>query len=255
MSGKGMNRPTGAGLGRPPAGRTYSGSLQAGVADTKAEQARKFLLRNLLVIVAALAFLVTYLVLGGINNSREDALASQQSEMLALQGQLTMSQDEVAQNQSEAIRVATDGMDTAHKADDDAVVTELMKQSLTWSGLAQYLKQRDQVMEEYGFASDSQFMQVFMPGEKEGVVRTAPSGKTYSAFEKDMQSTFSSLNSYVTAINGEVYSYFAVVELRVASGSGAASETAYVSMAYDMIDGQIANLDAYTTPGGMQRSG
>lgn len=251
-----MNALSGKGAGRPRVGgKSYSGSLQVGVGDTKADQARKFLLRNLLVIVAALAFAVTFLVLGGINNSRQDALESQQSEMLSLQGQLTMSQDEVAQNQSEAIRVATDGMDTAHKAADDEEVTALMKQALTWNGLSQYLNQREAVMAEYGFASDSQFMQVFMPGEKEGVVRTAPSGQTYSAFEKDMQSQFSSLSSYVTAINGEVYSYFAVVELRVASGSGAASEVAYVSMAYDMIDGAIANLDAYTTPGGMQRSG
>lgn len=39
-----------------------------------------------------------------------------------------------------------------------------MKRALTWNGLSEYLDQRDKVMKTYGFAEDSQFMQVFMPG-------------------------------------------------------------------------------------------
>ncbi|MET3959838.1 outer membrane murein-binding lipoprotein Lpp [Rhodococcus sp. OAS809] len=234
---------------------TTSGSFHATAADTKKERARKFVMRNLLVIVTAIVFVMTYLVLGGISSDREADLSSQRAEILSLKGQLSMSQDELHSEQGAAVEEATGGMDIDHKDDDDKTITDLMKVALTWNGLSDYLDQREKVMKTYGFAADSQFMEVFMPGDTEGVRRTAPSGKTYEAFEKDMKSEFVSLNSSVTNAAGDVYSYFSIVEMRVASGSGAASSTAYVSLSYDMIDGKPGNLDAYTIPGGVQRSG
>lgn len=232
-----------------------AGSFHADASDTKKERTRKFLMRNVLVIVTAVVFVTTYLVLGGISSDRDAELSSQRSEILSLKGALSMSQDQVHSAQGAAVEEATGGMETDHKNDDDQTITALMKTALTWNGLSDYLDQRETVMKTYGFAEDSQFMQVFMPGEQEGVQRTAPSGKTYGAFDKDMKSEFVSLNSSVTNAAGDVYRYFSIVEMRVASGSGAASTTAYVSLSYDMIDGKPGNLDAYTLPGGVQRSG
>ncbi|OUS97225.1 hypothetical protein [Rhodococcus sp. NCIMB 12038] len=232
-----------------------AGSFHADVTDTKKEQARKFLKRNVLVIVAAIVFATTYLVLGGISSDREADLSSQRSEILSLKGQLSMNQDQLRTEQGAAVEEATGGMEIDHKDDDDQTITALMKTALTWNGLSDYLDRREEVMKTYGFAEDSQFMQVFMPGEQAGVRRTAPSGKTYEAFDKDMRSEFVSLNSSVTDTAGDVYSYFSIVEMRVASGSGATSSTAYVSLRYDMIDGKPTNLDAYTIPGGVERSG
>lgn len=232
-----------------------TGSFHADISDTKKERARKFLMRNVLLIVAALVFTTTYLVLGEISSDREADLSSQHSEILSLKQQLSMSEDQLRSEQGSAVEEATGGMEIDHKDDDDRTMTELMKTALTWNGLGDYLDRREQVMKTYGFAEDSQFMQVFMPGEKEGVSRTAPSGRTYGAFDKDMRSEFVSLNSSVTNTAGDVYSYFSIVEMRVSSGSGATSSTAYVSLRYDMIDGEPANLDAYIIPGGVQRSG
>ena len=232
-----------------------TGSFHADVSDTKKERARKFLMRNVLVIVTGVVFATTYVALGQISSDREADLASQRSEILSLRGQLSMSEDQVHSAQGIAVEEATGGMEIDHKNDDDQTITELMKLALTWDGLGDYLDRREEVMRTYGFAEDSQFMQVFMPGEKEGVQRTAPSGRTYGAFEKDMKSEFVSLNSSVTNAAGDVYSYFSIVEMRVASGSGASSTPAYVSLRYDMIDGKPGNLDAYTVPGGVQRSG
>ncbi|WP_137811116.1 hypothetical protein [Gordonia sp. GAMMA] len=232
-----------------------AGSFHADTSDSRQERLRKFLIRNLLVIVSAVVFVMTYLVLGGISSDRDADLASQRSEILSLKGELTMNEDQVHSARGEAVEEATGGMDLDHKESDDKAITALMRTALTWNGLSEYLDQRDEIMKTYGFAEDSQFMQVFMPGEKEGMQRTAPSGKTYTAFDKDMTSEFVSLNSSVTGVAGDVYSYFSVVEMRVASGSGAASSTAYVSLSYDMIDEKPGNLDAYTIPGGVERSG
>ena len=232
-----------------------AGSFHADASDSKQERFRKFLMRNALVIVTAVVFVTVYLVLGGISSDRDADLASQRSEILSLQGQLSMNQDQVHSEQGAAVEEATNGLEIDHKDDDDQTITELMKRALTWNGLSEYLDQRDKVMKTYGFAEDSQFMQVFMPGEDQGAQRTAPSGKTYGAFDKDKKSEFVSLNSSVTSIAGDVYGYFSIVEMRVASGSGASSSTAFVSLSYDMIDGKPGNLDAYTIPGGVQRSG
>lgn len=231
------------------------GSFHADASDSRQARFRKFLMRNLLVIVTAIIFVITYMVLGGISSDREADLSSQKAEILSLKGELAMNQDQVHSARGAAVEEATGGMETDHKEGDDQTITALMKLALTWNGLSEYLDRREEVMKTYGFAEDSQFMQVFMPGEKDGVQRTAPSGKTYSAFDKDMKSDFVSLNSSVTGMAGDVYSYFSIVEMRVASGSGAASSTAYISLSYDMIDGDPANLDAYTIPGGVQRSG
>ncbi|PZU04644.1 MAG: hypothetical protein DI630_00580 [Gordonia sp. (in: high G+C Gram-positive bacteria)] len=232
-----------------------SGSFHADASDSKQERLRKFLLRNALVIVAVLVFATTYLVLGGISSDRDADLSSQRSEILALKGELAMNEDQVHSARGAAVEEATGGLEIDHKETDDQTIIALMKVALTWNGLSEYLDQREEVMKTYGFAEDSQFMQVFMPGEEQGVSRTAPSGKTYSAFDKDMKSEFVSLNSSVTTMAGDVYSYFSIVEMRVASGSGAASSTAFISLSYDMIDGKPGNLDAYTLPGGVARSG
>lgn len=234
---------------------TRGGNFYATTTDTKADVAKKFVLRNLLVIVAIIVFLMTYFVLHGISSSRDDGLASQRSQIVSLRSQLALTQDQVHSKQGDAVREATSGMDLTHKDSDDAAMIKLMKLALTWDGLSAYLDARTQVIKAYGFAEDSQFMSVFMPGQKEGAVRTAPSGRTYSAFDKDMKSEFSDYRSYVTAINSEVYSYFAVVTMRVASGSGASSQNASIMLSYDMIDGKPANLDAYTVPGGVDVSG
>lgn len=232
-----------------------TGSFYATDADTKQERALKFLKRNALVIALVLVAAVTFFVVSGAMDDREAQLSSQRSEVLSLKGQLSLKQDELHESQGKVVEEATGGMSIDHKDDDDEKMTELMRLALTWDGLSEYLEARDQVKKQYGFAEDSQFMQVFMPGEGEGATRTAPSGKTYSAFDKDANSKFVSLNSVVTGTAGDVYSYFSIVEIRVSSGSGAASTPSYVVLSYDMIDGKPANLDAYTVPGGVKNSG
>lgn len=76
-----------------------AGSFHADASDSKQERFRKFLMRNALVIVTAVVFVTVYLVLGGISSDRDADLASQRSEILSLQGQLSMNQDQVHSEQ------------------------------------------------------------------------------------------------------------------------------------------------------------
>lgn len=225
------------------------------VSDDKGTRAVKFLHRNLVVLIVGVLFLVTFFMLGGISDTREEALSSQQGEIIALTKELELSQSEVSAVHYDEVAEATGGMRIEHKQEDDDMMIELMRQALTWNGLSEYLVLREEIMETYGFASDSQFMTVFMPGEDEGAVRTAPSGNTYSTFDTEMSSSFDSLRSYVTGVNADVYSYFTLVQMRVQSSSGAASSTGQVMMTYEVIDGVPANVNAYTVVGGVSESG
>lgn len=230
-------------------------SAYATVTDTKQTTALKFLQRNIALLIVGLLFVVTYFVIGGIGDRHDAGLAKQQGEVVSLRKELSLVTDEVSTNQSEAVADATGGMDLAHKRNDDAKVTDLMKTALSWNGLREYLKRRETVMNEYSFAEDSSFMTSFMPGEDQGAVRTATSGKTYSSFDPDMSSSFGSLRSVVTSADSQVYTYFTLVELRVKSSSGSAISTGQVAMTYQMIDEKPANVDAYVVTGGVKSSG
>lgn len=223
--------------------------------DDRQTRVIKFLRRNSLLLIAALLFLCTWFFTSDISSGRQSALDSQRAQILSLQKAVTDSEDQVAGTYDKVIEQATGGLSMEHKAADDAVVKKLLTKALTWDGLKQYLDRREEVMRDFGLAEDSQFMTVFMPGQKEGTSRTAPSGKTYSAFDKDMKSDFESMTSYVTTVNGDVYSYFTVVSLRSTSDSGKASSLGYATLTYEVIDGEIANLEATTAPGGVLTSG
>lgn len=223
--------------------------------DDKRTRAVKFLHRNLVVLIVGVLLLVTFLVMGDIGDSRDQALSQQRGEIISLTKELELSRSEVSTVHNDEVAEATGGMRIEHKEADDEVMIGLMREALTWNGLSEYLKLREKIMSTYGFASDSQFMTVFMPGEDEGAVRTSPSGETYSTFDTEMSSEFDSLRSYVTGVNADVYSYFTLVQMRVKSSSGSSSSTGQVAMTYEMIDGKPANVNAYTVVGGVSESG
>lgn len=225
------------------------------IEDDKRTRVVKFIHRNLVVLLVGVFFLVTYFVLGGVSDTREEALSEQRGQIITLTKELELAESSVQAEHNEQVAEATAGMQTEHKLADDEVMIELMRTALTWNGLSEYLSLRDQVMENYGFAEDSQFMTVFMPGEESGAARTAPSGKTYSSFDTEMSSSFDSLRSYVTGVNSDVYSYFTVVQMRVKSSSGSTSSAGQVVMTYEVIDGVPANVNAYTVVGGVANSG
>lgn len=232
-----------------------TGSAYATSEDTRADRLRKFVMRNLAVIIVAVLLVIAWLALSSVSSNRDAMLQSQRSEIVSLKQELTLEQDKTATERNAAIAEATGGMDADVKAADDRAMTELMKKALTWDGLREYLSRRDEVMKEYGFAADSEFMTAFMPGEAEGAVRTAPSGKTYSDFDASISSEFVSLESYVTSITSGSYSYFAVVQMRSKSSSGAKTADGQVMLVYDMIDGKPSNLNAYPVLGGVEKSG
>lgn len=222
--------------------------------DTSRDKTVKFFKRNGLLIGAALLCLVVLLISSSVSSGRKSTLASQRAQIVSLEQMVAQSEDQVISDYSDTVAKVTGGVSLTHKQDDDAVVREMMETALTWDGLREYMRSRDQLIERYGFDEDSEFMTVFMPGEDQGVMRTAPSGKTHSAFDEDLSSRFDSMTSYVTSVRGDVYSYFTVVTMRVSSDSGKASARSYATMQYDVANGKVENVEAQITEGGIKTS-
>lgn len=231
------------------------GGFYATAEDDKATRAKKFLARNWIMILALIFALIAVLVYSSMSSGRAEALDRQQAEILALEKEKAAKASDVSASRASVLKVATDGVDIEARSGDDKIVHELMETATTWSGIEDYLAKRSTVISDYGIPEESQFMEVFMPGEMQGVARTAPSGETHYAFDSKVSSNFDSLDTYVVAVNGDVYSYFAVVGMRVDSTDGTASSLMHATMRYDVVDDRVVNLVAETVPGGVERSG
>lgn len=223
--------------------------------DDSTTMVKKFIIRNAILVISVLLAVSTLIIMTNVMNNRAEMLERQTAEILSLQQLKAAAAEEVDTRYAAAVRDATGGMDTERKASDDELVTELMETALTWKGMSAYLEARETVMRKYRFDEDSQFMKMFMPGEREGVVRTDPRGVKHYAYDKDISNSFESLETYVTEVDGDIYSYVAVVTMRTNSESGAASATSVSLLSYDVLDGRVTNMTASIAPGGVKRSG
>lgn len=231
------------------------GKFHATPEDDRATLVKKFFARNVLVIAAVIFMIISLIAFSAVTSNRGAQLDRQAADILSLEREVSTAKSTNDADYGQVLRIATGGVDNEHRREDDRVVEDLMETALTWDGISQYLEKRKQVMERFGFPEDSQFMRFFMPGELEGVARTAPSGETHYAFDKNISNAFDSLESHVVGVNGDVYSYIAVVGMRTKSTDGQASNLTYSILRYDVVDGRIVNIVAETAPGGIQVSG
>lgn len=215
----------------------------------------QFFIRNALLIVSVIIALVMIGVMNSTISSRQAELDDLESTILSKEASLKDKEKEVRDDRGTAIMSATGGYDPSKKREEDNQMDQFFKKVFTWESLSEYKTVRDDIMKQYHLAEDSQFMRTFMPGEIEGVMRTDPSGKTHYAFDEGLSSTYESFDSYVTDISGDVYSYQAVVAARTDSDSKQVSQVFYSLINYDVVNGEIKNLNGVTVPGGIEKSG
>lgn len=230
---------------------------QSGVTEDEPmlDQVKRFFVRNIVMIIALILAVVVIIVAISTSADRSAVLKRQTGEIMALQQERDALNSKLDGQLEQVVRDATGGMDTEHKAVDDAVVREFLTMALTWDSVRDYLDVREQVMRVYDLDEESQFMSVFMPGEMAGIARTDPTGEVHYAYDEDLSNRFSSLESVVTRINGAEYSYVSTVTMKSKRSGGEAETTSTSRLAYDVIDGKIRNLEARTVPGGVKYSG
>lgn len=210
--------------------------------------------RNGILVVAVVAALIVGLMTMSTSSGRAETLDEQDARILSLEQSVKLNKSEKNKDYAQVISQATGGVDSEHRAADEKVARDLMSTALTWDGMPAYMEARDEVMRAYDMDEESDFMKSFMPGEVQGAMRTAPSGKTYYAEDSDINSRFSDLSTTITDVNGDVYSYWGLVTMRVQSDSGQTSTPMYATVTFDVVDGKITNVRADTAPMGIEKT-
>lgn len=222
--------------------------------DTREDRIRKFIGRNGIMLVAVIIAILALIITTNVSHSRAKTLDEHKAEILSLQHDVDTNKKEYNTARERTVRQATGGVDSDHRADDEEVASRLFRDALTWDGIPEYMEARDKVKRAYKLDEGSQFMQVFMPGEMQGVSRKAPSGKTYYAADSDLKSHYEGMDTVVTQVNGDVYSYWAEVTARVDAKSGQTSEPMTIITTFDVVDGDITNIQAHTSPNGVEKT-
>lgn len=214
----------------------------------------QFLQRNILLIIGVLALVITVIFTSSTLSARSDVLADQEAQLTQLRGELARTEREVSENYALTVQRGTGGLDMALKRDHDVLFDDLMEDALTWSSIAEYTAAREDVQRKWSIPESSQFMSVFMPGERQGVMREDPQGNMHYSFDSDIRSSYGGAETHVVGMNGSTYSYFAVVKTVHASDSNNATSDGYAVVTYDVNDGEILNLAAMTAPAGVKTS-
>lgn len=223
--------------------------------DTPKDAVLKFISRNVIVIISAIIFLVTVIAVRGVFHDRDDSIRAQEAQVLQLEHNVEARQAEEEAVYEEAVQIGTSGVDIKHKREDDAVMESLMRTALEWNGTQGYLSSRKQIADKYNFTENSQFLSEFMPGEMQGAIRKDPTGEIFSVFDNDISSKFAGFDSIVVDATADVYSYSARAIARQVDQTGTASVDNVVYLRYRVIDGNPTDVEIYTNPMGVTKSG
>jgi len=199
--------------------------------------------RNILLLMALAALVATAVVYAATVGPHRDTLASQEARIAELEAQVAQAHDDAEAAEQEAVRQVT-GLDMSRATADGETAERLMRSAATWTTGAQYIEARQELLDAWDLAPDSQFMTVFMPGEAQGAYRTDPSGEVHFAFP-GANSQLASFEQTLVSATGDEWSYLAVVEIRVTSPASG-SVTRPIAVSYTTgPDGAVSSIEAY----------
>ena len=168
----------------------------------------------------------------------EESLYKQEMEIHSLEKQLE-AQKEITQTAKDELIESSMGLQTLRVDSDNKTVEAFMDYVLTWDDGASYDAMRNDLLQSHGPVSNDNFFEIFLP---ENV-----SDNLYNYIDVfNLNSRFESLESYVTQISPNTYSYFSFVTFSSRDKNGTEG-ISKVICTYDVdSDNNILNLDAYT---------
>lgn len=234
---------------------TVFNSEKAQQMDPRVLAVVSFLQRNILLFIGVISLIIALTITSSTLANRHDRLEDQQAEIAAAESQLRQKQTDTEETYKTTMLTAT-GVDLERKTADDKLFEELMHDVLDWNSLPDYEKARAKVKERWGFSEDSQFMSMFMPGEMQGAMRRDAAGNMHYAFDENLSSSYGGADIYVSGVDegSDTYSYFALVRSNHSSADKTTSSTGYSIVTYQVSNGEIFNVAALPTVGGVERS-
>lgn len=183
--------------------------------------------------------IVTFVV---TDMQKSAALASQQSEIVAL----TQQKQEASDKRASEVNTVTKnsfGLDTSRVATDDRLASQIIKTATTWSDSESYTNARNTLRDEYKIAEDSYLLTTFMP--KSENMPLGQGGKMINNIDAyGLNMTYVNMHSYVVGIDNGVYSYFTVVDVLSKDAQGHTGE-GNIIFTYDVdANGTVSNMVA-----------
>lgn len=208
-----------------------------------------------LMAVAIILAIVSLVTVKSMLSTRSENLEAQQVRIHELENNIATKDAEKVKERQVVVEQATGGLDRSRVDNDQKKIEELMSLVFEWQSMDGYMKNRKEVMDSYNIPQDSTFMVDFMPGEIQGVSRKAPNGDVIYAFDKDLASKLDSVDTYVTDINGDTYSYFAVVQAHTTAEDNTTTQKFYATVFYDVVRDTIVNIEPNTVVGDVTDTG
>lgn len=136
------------------------------------------------------------------------------------------------------------GLNSDRKQNDDKIASKFFELILTWSSKEEYDAMRKQVMNTYGFKEDSEFMKGYLPPVTE-VTDVTGTGKTNAIDAYQASMNYRDMDSYVTKISGDKYSYIAFVTTTGTNSAGSSADGVQMFTYTMNADQQITDIRAY----------
>lgn len=141
----------------------------------------------------------------------------------------------------EETKVAS-GLDASRVAKDDASAKKLIEAVCTWDSKESYDAMRKDVISKYKLADDSSFVKVFIPEVKNVNV----GDKSINEIDANgLNMEFVSMDSNVTNISGDKYTYLTTVTIQSSDSAGANAEGVSAFIYTVDADGNLSELSAY----------
>lgn len=199
---------------------------------------------GLVMSVIALGVFVGALIARNVWNNR---LTDMEQQAVVDQGQQAIQENtsSLVNDDENEIRVSVTGMNGHRKESDDAMMKDVFSLATNWSGSAEYMKNRERLMDRYEWATeDTWFMTNFFPA----LVLQDSAGNPMTSWvdTEGLNMSFAALYTDVVAIQDGTYSYIGelLTQSRGPNGAGAQVGRAFVS--YDTAeDGTVSNLQLW----------
>lgn len=202
---------------------------------------KSFLRKWGLLVVCGLVMCGSVIGASVVNSNRDSQLSAQSSKILELSNQKETLAAAFNDASDEATKVAS-GLDMARVAKDDLVAKKLIKQVCTWDSKESYDAMRNDVMSKYKLADDSAFVRVFIPEVKDVDV----GGRKINEIDANgLNMEFMSMDSNVTNISGDKYTYLTTVKIQSSDSVGASAEGLSAFIYTVDGDGNLSDLNAY----------
>ena len=155
-----------------------------------------------------------------ISTDRSSQLGEQYQTINGLENRKATLEAAISDDTKDAIHLAS-GLDSARQAKDDGVAKKLLEQVFTWDSKESYDAARAKVKEQYNLGDDSTFLKTFMPEVKN--INTGDHDVN-EIDARGLNMTYSNMQSNVTNINGDRYTYFTLVTVESSDSTGATAE-------------------------------